>query len=203
MSAGEVPHNPFATQYVRPGAIPFVFGEGHSAEQVVARLQSQNWRGEIIGPHGSGKSTLLHALREPLRQAGRELIWFELKQGQHRLQAPSAEKSTVPTNTRWNKNTLVIVDGAEQLTWLRRKSLLARTQWRGAGLLWTTHRPLELRPVWETKTDLRLAETIVRRLVPDDDHRIAPEEIEVAFKASNQNLRETLFQLFDRYQRKL
>ena len=54
--------NPFATCWTRPGAIAFHFPPGESAEQLVARLAADNWRGEIVGPHGSGKSTLLETL---------------------------------------------------------------------------------------------------------------------------------------------
>ncbi len=203
MSSGEVPHNPFATQYVRPGAIPFLFPEGTSAASLIARLKQQNWRGEILGPHGTGKSTLLHALREPLLTAGRKLVWHELRQGDATLPAALDGKSTTAAADKWSAETLVVVDGAEQLAWPRRKWLIAQCDWAKCGLLWTTHEPLELPLLWETKVDVALAEKIVGELLPPGDIRIAREEIAAAFAAANENLRETLFGLFDKYQQRL
>jgi hypothetical protein len=46
--------NPFATCWTRPGALPFRFTNRGTAEQLVAKLATQNWRGAIVGPHGSG-----------------------------------------------------------------------------------------------------------------------------------------------------
>ena len=63
--------NPFSTRFVRPGAVPYLFAPGQSADGLVRRLAGFGWRGQIIGPHGSGKSTLLAALAEPLARAGR------------------------------------------------------------------------------------------------------------------------------------
>jgi ABC-type transport system involved in cytochrome bd biosynthesis fused ATPase/permease subunit len=63
--------NPFATCWTWPGALPFRFPGGQTAEQLVARLAAQQWRGAIIGPHGCGKSTLLATLAPYLAQADR------------------------------------------------------------------------------------------------------------------------------------
>ena len=59
--------NPFSTRYTRPGAIPFRFPPGTSADGLVEQLRRQQWRGAIVGPHGSGKSSLVAALVPPLR----------------------------------------------------------------------------------------------------------------------------------------
>ena len=77
--------NPFATCWTRPGALSFRFAEGHSAEQLVAKLAAQDWQGAIVGPHGSGKSTLLETLVPRLHAAGLRLHAVTLRDGQRRL----------------------------------------------------------------------------------------------------------------------
>ncbi|QDU90040.1 hypothetical protein Pla175_34390 [Pirellulimonas nuda] len=61
--------NPFATCWTRPGALTPILPDGLSIEDLVERLRSNAWRGEIVGPHGSGKSTLLAALAPVARSA--------------------------------------------------------------------------------------------------------------------------------------
>ena len=77
--------NPFATCWTRPGALPFRFNNGQSAEQLVAKLAAQQWHGAIVGPHGSGKSTLLEALKPAIVAAGRSIQAISLRDGQRRL----------------------------------------------------------------------------------------------------------------------
>lgn len=75
-SADHPPSNPFATRWVRPGAIPFRFARSESMETIVARLQNNRWRGAIIGPHGTGKSTLVQSLLPTLADAGKQPVFF-------------------------------------------------------------------------------------------------------------------------------
>jgi hypothetical protein len=77
--------NPFATCWTRPGALPFHFPHGIDADQLIAKLAGQSWRGAIIGPHGSGKSTLLETLKPALAAAGRSAIQITLRDGQRHL----------------------------------------------------------------------------------------------------------------------
>ena len=67
--------NPFATRFVRPGAIPYRFANGLVGRDR-ASLRQHDWRGEIVGPHGSGKSTLVQTLIPPLKEAGRDVRLF-------------------------------------------------------------------------------------------------------------------------------
>src|SRR5690349_13672810 len=77
--------NPFATCWTRPGALPFRFSNGDSAEMLIQKLASQNLRGAIIGPHGSGKSTLLETLKPAIAAASRTVVSVSLHDGEHRL----------------------------------------------------------------------------------------------------------------------
>ena len=54
--------NPFSTRHVRPGAIGYRFPAGKSAAVLIARLEKNDWQGQIVGPHGSGKSALVATL---------------------------------------------------------------------------------------------------------------------------------------------
>src|SRR5689334_14536475 len=77
--------NPFATCWTNPGTIPFHFPNSETAEGLVTKLSTHQWRGAIIGPHGSGKSTLLEALKPALCAAGRTVHVIALHDGQRAL----------------------------------------------------------------------------------------------------------------------
>ncbi|HEX4148756.1 MAG TPA: hypothetical protein VHY20_07205, partial [Pirellulales bacterium] len=127
--------NPFATRYVRPGAIAYRWPPGESAAALVDRLAACGWWGEIAGPHGSGKSTLLAALVQPLQTAGRRVLMFTLEEGMRRL--PAGRKRLAAAS----RETLVIVDGYEQLSAWARWALKFACRRRRCGLLVSTHRP--------------------------------------------------------------
>jgi predicted ATPase len=183
------PRNPFATGNIRPGAIPFFFPPGKSVATVIEQLAQQNWQGEILGPHGSGKSTLLAAMMEPLGVRGRNLVSFTLRSGERRL----------PLHTvTWTADTLVIVDGAEQLSWLSRWRLRRQCRISRAGLLWTTHRPLGLPLLWQTQPDLALMQQVVGHLLAENRVQLSPQQISAAFG----DVRETLFRLYDLFQQR-
>ncbi len=112
--------NPFATCWTRPGALPFHFSNGQTAEQLAAKLVGQHWRGAIIGPHGSGKSTLLETLKPALVAAGRSIHAISLHDGQRRLPRRFFRNMRQCSLTR-----LVIIDGYEQLGWSRTPSSMA------------------------------------------------------------------------------
>jgi len=187
------PRNPFATGNIRPGAIPYFFPAGTSATELIAQLAQQNWQGEIVGPHGSGKSTLLVALLEPLQAVGKQLVQFALHNGERSLPIGKYE---------WGRETLVIVDGAEQLSWFSRWRLRRRCRRTGAGLLWTSHQPLGLPLIWQTKPDLGMAKRVVGHLLAESPLQLSPAEIDAAFYATHGDVRETLFRLYDLFQRR-
>jgi thymidylate kinase len=184
--------NPFSTRFIRPGAIPFIFSDGASLESLVERLEQQAWWGQITGPHGSGKSTLLAALTPRLEAAGRSIAASALHQGQHRLQ-PLDRSSLRP-------NSLLIIDGYEQLSWWQRRRMKSLCRRTGAGLLVTAHRDAGLPTLYRTEPTEYLAKRIVARLIPNTAAAISDEDIAAAFAATRGDLRETLFRLYDVYQ---
>ncbi|HEY5313041.1 MAG TPA: hypothetical protein VIK18_11000 [Pirellulales bacterium] len=184
--------NPFATRYVRPGAISYRWPPGGVAE-FLDRLKAGNWRGEIVGPHGSGKSTLLAALVPALEAAGHRVILFRLGAGARRLPRGAARLAAA------GPGTLVIVDGYEQLAGWARWMLRTACRRRQSGLLVTTHRGSGLPRVAETCVEPAVAVDIVRELLGDSGS-VEPGEVLPALEASGGNLREALFQLYDLYE---
>jgi hypothetical protein len=184
--------NPFATRFIRPGAIPFLFLDGDSAEAIVERLKANHWRGQIIGEHGSGKSTLVATLVPLIEAAGRRVVVLKIGPGERRL--PPVEKSLLTSGTQ------LMIDGYEQLSWwsrLRLRWLVGRS---GAGLLVTGHSDVGLLTLYATKSSEEVAAAVVNTLIANQGSAIAAHEVAEAYGEAGGNVRETLFKLFDVYQ---
>ncbi|MCA9147759.1 MAG: hypothetical protein KDA92_00605 [Planctomycetales bacterium] len=188
--------NPFATRWIQPGAINFQFPVGESLSQLIERLVANRWQGQIVGPHGSGKSTLLSNLMPALRDSGRDVRRFHLQVGQRVLPVSDDEIGG------WSPQTLVVVDGYEQLSWWQRWRLRRDCRVRGAGLLVTTHRPTRLPLLAQTSTSVTLLRQLVTVLLERHPNGIELADADVvrAFESHRGNLREALLELYDVYQ---
>jgi hypothetical protein len=184
--------NPFSTRYIRPGAIPYLFPNGDSVSGLVERLAASGWRGQIIGPHGSGKSTLLAALVPAVEAAGRRVVSVALHQGEHRL--PAIDRAALSSTT------LLVIDGYEQLSWWSRWRVHRLCKQRAAGLLVTAHSDQGFPTIYQTQPSEQLAQRVAAALLPADDGTLAPADVASAYAATDGNVRETLFRLFDVYQ---
>jgi hypothetical protein len=184
--------NPFATRFIRPQAMDFMFDDGLSAESLIQRLEAAAWNGQICGPHGSGKSTLVATLIPFCVRRGRRVVTYNLHDRQRRLPMAAVDRTT------WDATTLVVVDGYEQLAW----SWCYRLHWwcrqANSGLLLTTHQPIRWPVLYQTRTSPPLLHRLVRRLTATE-HTTRPsdEQIRQAFDAHQGNLREALLQLYD------
>ena len=191
---GDDPHdrdssNPFSTRHMRPGAIPYLFPTGDTAAAIVRRLEANSWRGEIIGPHGSGKSTLLCDLLPAIEAAGRRPILVALHDGERSLAAHRDALSAVTANS------LLVIDGYEQLSRYSRWRVRRFCKSRGCGLLVTaTHRSVYRRVV-TTTVDLDTVLAVIRALA--DTPTIDLATIERSWHAHCGNVREVLFDLYD------
>ncbi|HEV2972216.1 MAG TPA: hypothetical protein VGY55_19740 [Pirellulales bacterium] len=185
------PVNPFATRYVRPGAIPFLFPRSVDATRLVARLRDFGWRGAIIGPHGSGKSTLLESLRPELHRVGRRIVSAGLHDGERSL--PRAFLDSQP----WNPGTVLVVDGYEQLSVWNRWRLERHCRRDGCGLLVTSHHPTRLPELYRTGASCELLELVVEYLLEDNWKLISSADVRRAHSFHGENVREALFALYD------
>jgi hypothetical protein len=187
--------NHFSTRHIRPGAVPFLFPPGQSAEGLVELLRGKNWWGEIVGPHGSGKSSLLAAIIPALRDAGRSTLLVDLHDGQRRL----------PVDLRridgLGHDAVVIVDGYEQLSLWSRWRLRRFCRRRGLGLLVTSHQPAGFPLLFRTSTSPTLAQEIVRQLLQGRPELVDAAEVAQRFESRRGDLRELLFDLYDVYER--
>lgn len=188
--------NPFATRYVRPGALEFLLPSGTTFANLLDKLRDRAWRGQILGPHGTGKSTLLHSLAPLLKEQGRTLVWFTQNQGARSLAVTSAQAKM------WTATAQVIVDGYEQLGYWTRWWLNDACKRAGAGLLVTTHADVGLPTLFTTAPTDEQVQVLVRELLEGDDVKIRPDDVSLCYQTHAGNVRETLFALYDLYERR-
>lgn len=186
--------NPFSSRFVRPGAIPYTFGGGTTADDLVDRLADDDWRAQIVGSHGSGKSTLLAALLPAIRARGRTPTLFELHDGQRRL--PADWKTVAGLDS----NGVLVIDGYEQLGLPARWAVRRYCRKTGCGLLVTTHKRLRLPLLYHTAPTLDFVQTLVDRLLEGRRSTIKPEDVAAIYDARNGNVRNVLFDLYDLYE---
>lgn len=164
--------NPFATDRVLRVRYRLL---GTTWEDLLAQLESLNFRAAIVGPEGSGKTTLLEDLEPHLRARGFPVCHWRFD---------DRKRSTPPVH----KSGVVLLDGAEVLRpwewwWYSRR--LPR-------LVITAHRPGLLPTLWECRTTPALLEEIVAGLHPGA-------KTEGLFEKHGGNLRVALRELYDRY----
>jgi energy-coupling factor transporter ATP-binding protein EcfA2 len=184
--------NPFATRYTRPGQLAPLDEQGRAFDPAaaLAALEAAGGCGAFIGPHGSGKSTRLHACAAAAAARGERVCRLRLRRRVDTVYAAWRISTCSPSG-------LVCVDSLEQagrggLAVLRR---LARV--RGVRLLGTCHRSMGLPVIAVCSTSLPLLERLVEQLAGHESGVTAADVAE-AFRASNGNLREALFLLYDR-----
>jgi len=176
------PHNPFSAEHHQPGAIPWIGSP--TIQQLGDTWRQAGWMGQILGPHGTGKTTLLRHLANWARLEGHEVM--ELRGSNLHLIEPV------------RRGVLVVLDSAEEVGWLRWLSFRLLLRRRQSGLLVTSHRRLGLPTLFQTRMNAALAGAIVARL--DASISMPQHELDAMLARHQQNLREVLFELFDRHE---
>jgi hypothetical protein len=186
--------NPFATRHVRPGQLRPLSAAASEQDMpaVVATIQAAGGSAAIVGPHGTGKSTLLRALAAEFAAAGHLAGLIQLRRGRDgwaalRLLAAAASGTTA------------CLDGWEQFGPVGRLSARLLARLRGCHLVVTSHRPTSLPLHLSTSTSLALLEAIVAAL-PDHGGLIERTDLAHAFDRHGGNLRESLADLYDRFE---
>ena len=159
----------------------------------MGRLRANHWKGQIIGPHGSGKSALLATLL-PALEADRRLRCVALHAGERWLNFRRQDWAELSANS------LLVIDGYEQLGGLARWFVWCQCRRRRCGLLATAHRDVGLPTLLKMSPQLDLAIDLVRGLLPPDNRAIHDVEIETAWRRRGGNVRETLFDLYDLFE---
>ena len=96
---------------------------------------------------------------------------------------------------------LIIVDGYEQLSRTNRVWLNVRCRQKGWGVLVTSHCDMGLPTLLEIVPSLNVTEAVVEHLLGASKQAVGREDISRAFAATGGNLRETLFALYDLYEK--
>lgn len=189
-----LPTNPFATRFVRPGVLPPL--DEHGGPVNVARLlESLPGPGRIaaiVGPHGHGKTTLLTAVARETAGTGRPVTQVCITGPTDVWQALVAVGQTRPGG-------LVCVDGWERM----RFGTAAAARWlagrKGVGILVTTHAAGRLPVFARCASSPALLAAIVDR-VPDHGGRIRAADIDAAHRLHRGDIREALYELYDRFE---
>ena len=193
--------NPFSARFIQPGVISYIFPEGESLETMMSRFEAAGRRGEIIGPHGTGKSTLIAAMQQMLERNGNDLCVMTLHNGEHRL--PFA-----PSKLPIGDETILVVDGFEQLSWWSRRVLFQLCGRRRRGILVTAHTPTGLPTLFETMMSPAIGMRVILELLDgvgaavehSDRSPLAVSRTFDSLRRHDGNLRETLFELYDDYE---
>jgi energy-coupling factor transporter ATP-binding protein EcfA2 len=149
-------------------------------EMLLERARNLGGTAAIVGPHGSGKSTLLVRLAETLV---RPVAWAAIRQA-------------VPGST-------VCIDSWECISRPVRGLLRLAASVSGCGLLVTSHRAGEMPVLMRCSTNPVLLRSIVRSLPGHELWQgtlICSADIEESFARHGGNLRESLYELYDRFE---
>lgn len=190
-------------------------GEGaQSIEGIERRFRVLGNRAAIVGPHGTGKSTLLEQLVPRLgglrirrsvdgiaqveNETG-EVIWLSLRRPVGPLQLAE----------QWSRCRLLVVDGMEQLSWLLRYWLIAKTRFHGIGLLVTSHAPVPFLPLlYQSELTRDQVTELVQSAMADrpdigvalKDKLLSASNLDHCFDAERGNLREIFMRLYDDFE---
>lgn len=195
MTVAAARRNPFATRHTRPGRVAPRTAAGAPVD--VAHLAARGLdlrRAAIEGPHGAGKTNLLEALARHLAAAGRLA-------GSTRARSWADGPAVLGMVRRAAPGATVCIDSWEALGPAWRGLVRRAAAWRGVGLLVTCHRARDLPVLVRCTTTPALLAGIVADL-PDHGGLIRAADIEDAFTARRGNLREALYDLYDRFERR-
>ena len=187
--------NPFSTRFVRPDQVEFIFETGGSIENLVKRLETSAWRGQILGPHGTGKTTLIWSLVRIL-QPNLAIKLIQLQSHHKKLD----EAKTLFQTERYSEteNDLLIVDGFESLGWLERRSLLGRHHSKGR-LLVSTHQDCGLPVLFQSPTKPEIFNQLVSKLTKHVGSELVGESSRL-FEKHQGNCRDAIFELYDLFE---
>ena len=197
--------NPFSTRYTKPGALRYRFHDQQAVEELLGCLVKGK-ANLIVGPHGTGKTTLLQSLLEVLNDTFPSVCILKLDgvyQGWRsrirvavdRLRRIFSALQSLP------RESLLILDGVEQLGFISRQIILQSASVRRVTVLATSHRPmLGMQVVHQTTINSKLIRELLDQLLKGSSEEMnAKVEAWIANDDLDQilNLREFWFELYD------
>jgi energy-coupling factor transporter ATP-binding protein EcfA2 len=171
-------------------------GRRIDADELVERLRGLGGTAAIVGPHGSGKSTLLAHLAEAIERRGERVQRVRL----HSWRDASAVWAAIRDS---RSGGTVCIDSWECIGFAARCVLRGAARMTGWGLLVTSHRASGMPELVRCGTSEPLLRAIVRSLPGLDGwygKLIHESDIEAAFAMYGGNLRESLYELYDRFE---
>lgn len=160
--------NPFASRYVRPGALPFRFRSNDRPDAIVAQLREVRF-GAIVGDHGTGKSTLLRELAGHLEEEMPGGQWVQLTRDENPGLVSGIANSRVVLNCQRlvSAGGVLVIDGGEQLPSLARRIAARRTRRCGHFCLLTAHDEIPgFEILYRTSLDVDLIHELIAELLP-------------------------------------
>lgn len=180
--------NPFRTDRVL--AVRYRLPAG-GADLLLDRFEAMGRRAALVGPQGSGKTTLLEDLAPALRARGHRVRWVDLDAEPAFFDAATYAPFVASLEPR----TVVLLDSAEKLGWLRWRAFESAARAAG-GLVITTHGHGLLPALVECRTTPALLHDLVRELVGAEADRLPLARL---YRRHRGNLREALRALYDLY----
>jgi len=199
--------NPFSTRFIQPGAIDYQRFDGGTVNELARQiLKLPTKRAAIIGPHGSGKSTLLANLVSDFQslcsRTEIRLLRFSSEQSPR-----AALSASMPT---WALASIVILDGYEQLGCWSRLRVERRATRRAVTLLATAHSRIRgFETLWEATVTEESSRWVIQQLLEQSKSSeivtdlLASADWAYSRKKHGQNLRESLFDMYDWYRSRI
>lgn len=191
--------NPFSTRFVRPGAIPWHSTET-SLSSLLLRLYDSDNRAIICGPHGSGKSTILCHLASAAKRNGFKIHCLRICS---RLDAIRVVRVFATINPR---QSIVSIDSWELLGFLG-WFMCRLAEFRGIRVVVTVHHrtwwnnwPVLLNTEVDEKTFRQLVQGLLAKFSENQTIQFDGALLKDVFQRHSGNLRESFFELYDRYE---
>lgn len=151
--------NPFATRFVKPGALEFRSTSAVNVDELEERWRRHLKQASIVGPHGCGKSTLIHELTRRVSEAGGQVESFIFRKPNASTKNRRCLRELISCLRRLtaqqlqNQTIAVTIDGLEQLNVWQRYAIYRQAKNSDVLLLVSSHSRSRFPLLCELKSD--------------------------------------------------